>query len=94
MLGSGSGWRNDDLGPVVIDVGSAYDGGELKVISKSLRVRVRMEETRTLNRKSSMMVLQMLVEKVMSTFYVENYSNLPNNCAGPFNCVGGRFLRN
>ena len=22
------------------------------------------------------------------------YSNLPNNCVGPFNCVSGRFIRN
>ena len=25
---------------------------------------------------------------------LKNYSNLPNNCVGPFNRAGGRFLRN
>ena len=39
-------------------------------------------------------VLQKKIENNEQDAIENTYSNLPNNRAGPFNCVGGRFLRN
>ena len=38
--------------------------------------------------------IQAQLSKINNSIQKFNYSNLPNNHVGPFNCVGGRFLRN